>query len=45
MRRFDLEGLRRSLKSLVTDEDPRGQNVSLQFIPLDVFAQQRPHSD
>ena len=48
MRRYDLEGLRQSQKtvlfSLVTDEDPRGRNLSLQFTPLAcyVIARQRP---
>ena len=36
MTRFDLEGF-------VTEEDPRGRNVSLQFAPLCyVIAQQHP---
>ena len=49
MRRFYLEGLRQSqitvLFSFVTDEDPRGRNISLQFTPLACYAiaQQCPH--
>ena len=48
MRCFYLEGLHQSQKtvlfSCVTDEDPGGGNISLQFTPLAcyVIAQQRP---
>ena len=48
MRCFYLEGLHQSKKtvlfSFVTDEDPRGRNISLQFTPLAcyVIAQQCP---
>ena len=48
MRRFYLEGLHQSEKtvlfSFVTDGDPRGRNISLQFTPLAcyVIAQQCP---
>ena len=48
MRCFYLESLRQSQKtvlfSFVTDEEPRGGNISLQFTPLACFvvAQQRP---
>ena len=31
-------------KCLVTDEDPQGRNISLQFTPCYVIAQQRHHS-
>ena len=49
VRHFYLEGLRRSQKtvlfSFVTDEDPRVQNISMQFTPLAcyVIPQQYPH--
>ena len=48
MRCFYLEGLHQAQKtvlfSCVTDEDPRGRNISLQFTPLACYliAQQRP---
>ena len=48
MRHFYLEGHHQSKKtvlfSFVTDEDPRGRNISLQFTPLAcyVIAQQCP---
>ena len=48
MRCFYLEGLCQSQKkllfSLMTDKDPQGRNISLQFTPLAcyVIAQQRP---
>ena len=48
MRHFYLEGLCQSQKSVlfsfVTDVDPPGRNISLQFTPLAcyVIAQQRP---
>ena len=46
VRRFNLKGLHQSLNwwSLVTDEDPWGRNVALQFAPCYVIAQQHQRS-